>query len=336
MFWRLRVMSAALALVLALVGVALVTHFPLSAASDPNRFPSRPITLVVPLPAGGVSQRLADIIAPALARTLGVPVNVQLMPGESGATGTRHVAKAAADGYTLLVAPSTLLLLDPDILPQAGFEPERDLDPLILAIRAPVVLVVHHHVPATTVPELVRHMNETTPVTFGASGRGSINDLVAGEFFRAAGVKGSMVYFQGGGAVLPALTAGQVHASFQDPSLIRPAVERSQIRTLAVTGSLSSGMLPDVPTFAELGLPQMDAYTWQAVIAPPGLPSSVRRTLEQALRAALLDRAVMNRLEAGGSEVVAAGSRQIERILAGERRRWREIMTSDGGHSVTR
>ncbi|GGF77059.1 lipoprotein [Azorhizobium oxalatiphilum] len=322
--------SRFLLLLALIVGVTGLTLGPSWTARDSTRFPSQPITLVVPLPPGGVSQRLADVLAPALSRSLGAPVNVYSIAGESGARGARYVAQATPDGHTLLVTPSTLLLLDPAIVTNAGFSPQRDLDPLIMAVRSPLVLVVRSELAVTSLAEFAAYLRTQPDTSFGASGRGSINDLVAGEFLRTIGANGRLAYFQGGGAVVPALLAGDIQASFQAPSLVADAVARGEVRALAVTGSVPSPLLPNVPTFAESGMPQMDAYTWQAVAAPAGLPPSVRDALELALRIALLEHGVMGQLQTNGLEVVASGSRQISRVLATERRRWLEIMTSDG------
>lgn len=324
---------AAVRLLVAGLAGALLWTAPLAAqtsAAARASYPARPITLIVPLPSGGVSQRLADILAPALAQTLGVPVEVKSMPGESGALGARYVAGAAPDGYTLLIAPSTLLLLDANILPSVGFSPQKDLDPLVMAVRSPTVLVIHHSVPATSVTEFVAYLKQHPDVAFGASGRGSINDLIAGEFFRQTGTRGHMAYFEGGGAVMPALVSGQVLASFQDAALVVNAASTGAVRTLALTGTESSPLLPNVPTFNALGIPQMDAYTWQAIAAPAGLPANVRHVLENALRAALLNPVATTRLQSNGWEVVAASSRQLQRVITDERRRWRDLMQADG------
>ncbi len=299
-------------------------------------FPKRAITLVVPRPAGGMSERLAELLAPPLSRAFGVPVNIRLMPGDMGGEGARYVVAAPADGYTLMVAPSTLLLFDPTTLPNLGFVPERDLDPVLLAIRMPTVLVVQPAVAARSLSKLEAEIRAKPDLVFGASAKGSINDLLAAEMFRRARMPRNITYLGGGGAVEAALLKGQVQASFQEASISADDIDRALVRALAITGDERSPRLPGVPTFAELGAPEMNVFTWQAVVAPAGLKEDVRAALENGLKTALLDRTVVTAMQAIGAEVVAAGSRQLSRVLTEERVRWRELGTADPYSATTR
>lgn len=293
-----------------------------------QEFPKRAITLVVPRPAGGMSERLATLLAPPLSRTLSVPVDVRIMPGDMGGVGARYVVSSPPDGYTLMVTPSTLVLFDPATLPDLGFSPERDLDPVLLAIRMPAVLVVNPSVPARSFTELEEHLKSSPAFLFGASARGSINDVLAAIMFQRAGTARHIRYLDGGGNVQPALLAGTVQASFQEAALVAEDIDRGAVRALAITGENRSPRLPAVPTFGEVGAPEMNVFTWQAIVAPAGLKEDVRAVLENALRTALLDRSVVNAMTGIGAEVVAGGSRQLARVLKEERVRWRELNTT--------
>ncbi len=285
--------------------------------------PPRPVTLVVPVPPGGVTMRLAEILAPALSRVMKAPVVIETIIGDSGGAGSRHVVNAPPDGTTLLVAPSALLLFDPAIRPERKFNPEHDLDPLIMAIRAPLVLAIDPAIPAADLQAFIAYLRANPgTVTFAATAQGSINDLALREFWHDTGTSGQVSYVPSSGTILADLVARKTQAAFLDVGLLAPAVAKGQLRPLAASGDVHV-LLPGVPTFAAAGLQDMDSYTWQAVAVPMGMRPELRQALEQNLREALLDRATVSALQADGSEVVAADSRQIARLLQKERKRWR-------------
>ncbi len=287
--------------------------------------PGRPITLVVPVPAGGVTMRLAEILAPALSRVMKVPVVISTMTGENGGVGSRFVVSAPADGNTLLIAPSALLLFDPSNRPERKFNPEHDLDPLIMAIRAPLVLAVDLALPVTDLNSFIAYLQmHPGKVVFGATAPGSINDLALRQFWHDTGTSGTTAYTPSSARILGELVARKVQAAFLDVGVVAPAVAANQLRILAANGDVRA-LLPHVPSFTEQGLPEMTSYTWQAVAAPVGMRPEVRRALEQGLREALLDRAVISALQASGSEVVASSSRQLARVLHEERERARAL-----------
>lgn len=295
--------------------------------------PGRPITLVVPVPAGGVTMRLADALAPALSRVMKVPVVISTMTGENGGVGSRHVINAAPDGTTLLIAPSALLLFDPANRPERKFNPEHDLDPLIMAIRAPLVLAVAPALPVTDLASFVAYLKaHPREVVFGATAPGSINDMALRQFWHDTGTSGVTAYTPSSARILGEMVARKVQAAFLDVGVVVPAVRTQDLRILAANGDVRA-LLPDVPSFAEQGLTEMNSYTWQAVAAPKGLRPEVRRALEQGLREALLDRAVISELQSTGSEVVASSSRQLARVLHEERERARALLAPAVGQA---
>lgn len=287
--------------------------------------PGRPITLVVPVPAGGVTMRLAEALAPALSRVMKVPVVISTMTGENGGVGSRYVVSAPPDGSTLLIVPSGLLLFDPANRPERKFNPETDLDPLIMAIRAPLVLAVDPALPVTDLKSFIAYLKAHPRKTkFAAAAAGSINDMALRQFWHDTDTSGSVAYIPSSARILEEMLARKVEAAFLDVGVVAQAVAAKKVRILASNGD-TRALLPDVPTFADEGLPNMSSYTWQAVAAPVGLPPDVRQDLEQGLRAALLDRSVVTALEASGSEVVASTARQLTRVLQEERKRARAL-----------
>lgn len=287
--------------------------------------PGRPITLVVPVPAGGVTMRLAEVLAPALSRVMKVPVVISTITGENGGVGSRYVISAPPDGRTLLVAPSGLLLFDPTNRPERKFNPEHDLDPLIMAIRAPLVLAVDPSLPVSDLKDFIAYLKaHPKQVSFSATAAGAINDMALRQFWKDTATSGKLDYTPSSARILEAMLAGKVQAAFLDVGVVMPAVEAKKVRILAANGD-TRALLPNVPTFAAQGLPDMDSYTWQAVAAPMGLRPEVRQALEDGLREALLDRAVVSALQASGSEVVASTARQLKRVLREERARARAL-----------
>lgn len=295
-------------------------------------YPDRPITIVVSVPANGVSMRIATALAAGLTRVLSVPVDVSSRPGENGFLGARSVVKAPPDGYTLLLGPSSFFLFDFSVSPDAGYVPERDLDVILMAVRAPYVLAVHPSVPARTVKDFIAYMKSRPGgVDFAARWPGSINDLLTAQFWAASGTAGRMTYMADVQALRSALEAGTISAAFQNAGDIAGEVQAGRLRAIAVTSDARSPLFSGVPTFTEAELPGLDAFTWQAIAAPVGLPPDVRKKLESALRTALLDRTVMATLDGLGSEVAAMDSRQFARTLADARRRWRSLLLPGAG-----
>lgn len=290
--------------------------------------PGRPITLVVPVPAGGVTMRLAEVLAPALSRVMKVPVVISTMTGENGGVGSRYVVNAPPDGTTLLIAPSGLLLFDPANRPERKFNPETDLDPLIMAIRAPLVLAVDPALPPKDLKSFIAYLKANPrKISFGATAAGAINDMALRQFWNDTGTSGAVTFIPSSARILEEMLARKIEAAFLDVGVVAQAVADKKVRILASNGD-TRALLPDVPTFADEGLPDMDSYTWQAVAAPVGLPPDVRQALEQGLRAALLDRSVVSALQASGSEVVASTARQLTRVLQEERKRARALATA--------
>lgn len=319
---RARALSCAV-----LIAVLLLAGGALISGARAQGYPDRPITIVVSVPANGVSMRIATALAAGLTRVLSVPVQVSSRPGENGFLGARSVVQAPPDGYTLLLAPSSFFLFDYAVSPDAGYVPERDLDVILMAVRAPYVLAVHPSVPARTVKDFIAYMKSRPgTVDFGARWPGSINDLLTAQFWAASGTTGRMTYMADVQALRSALEAGTIAAAFQNTGDIGPEVEMGKLRAIAVTSDTRTPLFSKTPTFTEEELPGLDAFTWQAIATPVGLPPDVRKRLESALRTALLDRTVMATLEGLGSEVAAMDSRQFARTLADARRRWRSLL----------
>jgi len=292
--------------VLVTVAVGMVCAAgPAEAAST---YPERPVRVVVPLAPGGTVDLVARLIAKGLTKELGQTVIVENKPGSSGLIGTREVAQAAPDGYTLLAVANTFISA-PAFLPNAGYDPLKDFEPISQTCQIPMVLVAHPSVPQRTVAELIdRARTHPGEISFASSGVGSTGYIAAELFSRQAGIKMLSVPYKGNAQALTDVVGGQVMTMFDQVSTSGPHIMTGKLRALAVTTSTRSLMLPDVPTVAESGLPGYEDVTFNALLAPVGTPDTVIARLHQAISRVLAQPAVQDQLAKQGIEVKVSES----------------------------
>jgi tripartite-type tricarboxylate transporter receptor subunit TctC len=305
---------AALAIGLALTGQALA-------------WPTKPVTVVVPFPAGGSTDTLARAIAPKLNEKFGQPFVVDNKPGATGTIGATFVKRAAPDGHTLLVTSLGPLVIAPHLIKNVPYDATKDFDFLTVAVQAPNVLVVPAASPFKSLADVIAaHKAKPGTVTFASSGNGSSDHLTAELFWQQIGVQGVHVPYKGGAPAISDLLGGQVDASFQNINAIVDHVKAGKLRALAITSEKRSSLLPDVPTLAEAGVKGVDVYSWQAVVAPKGLPADVRTQLHAAIVAALNDPQVRQRFTSIGFEVVANTPEQFAAFQQKEFARWKQVI----------
>jgi tripartite-type tricarboxylate transporter receptor subunit TctC len=296
----------------------------------------RPIRLVVPFPAGGATDAVARLLAPALSAALGgQTVVVENRAGGGGIPAADHAAKAAPDGHTLLVATSSIHSTQPAVNPGTlPFDPERDFTPLgLIAVSPSLVLVSASAVPARTLPEFVAWAKARPgAVNYGSSGVGTIPHLNAALFDALAGTGMVHVPYRGTGPVYAELRRGDVHLVMDVPSTAAPHLQAGAVRALAQTGSGPTPLAPGVPTLAEAGLPGggFASETWFGLFGPAGLPAPVAARLAAALREALADPALRERFLAIGAEVRAEGPEALAMMASEERARWVEAIRRHG------
>ena len=313
----------------AALGATLLSLVPLLAAGPARAetFPDRPVTVVVPFPAGGSTDTLARAMGAELQKTWGQTVIVDNRPGATGTLGTSQVKRAAPDGYTLLVSSLGPFVIAPHLLKAVQYDALKDIDLLTVAVQAPNVLVVPASSPLKTVKDVVDTLKkEPGKMTFASSGNGSSDHLTAELFWLQTGTTGLHVPYKGGAPAISDLLGGQVEASFQNVNAVLPHILCGKLRALAVTGDKRSAVLPNVPTLSESGIKGADVYSWQGVAAPKGLPPAVRAQIHLALVAALNEPSVKQKFSDIGIETVANTPEQAQAFQKTEYARWKQVI----------
>jgi tripartite-type tricarboxylate transporter receptor subunit TctC len=283
------------------LAIGLACAAPPAQAED--RFPSKPIRIVVPVSPGGTVDLVARLVAKGLSEDLGQSVVVENRPGASGMVGTREVARSAPDGYTLLASANTFVSV-PEFVPNAGYDPVKDFMPVTQTVQIPMVLVAHPSVPQKTVKELIeRARAHPGEISFGSSGVGSTGYIAAELFSKQAGIKMLSVSYKGNSQALTDLVGGQVMVMFDQVSTSGPYALAGKLNALGVTTSTRSKMLPDVPAIAESGLPGFEDDTFNAIFAPAGTPAPILARLHDAIAKVLNRPEVTAQLAKQGVEV---------------------------------
>lgn len=288
----------------AVIGTAMVAASPALLAQE-TAYPARPIKLVVAFGPGSVNDAMARELAKTLYNELGQPVIVENKPGAGGVVGTDYVAKSAPDGYTLGFGTSSQLVMNVGLQKSLPFDVERDLTPIGLVSRTPLALAVPAS-GANSLAELVKQAkSKSQPMTYSSSGVGSINHIAGAAFARAAGVELMHVPYKGAATAAADLAAGRVDMMLVTLPSMAGLVDQGKIKVLANGIKQRGASTPNVPTFAEAGLPSFEGYTWNNLFAPAGTSAAVIAKLNAALNKALRD-----------PQVVQFAQRQTAEILA--------------------
>ena len=317
---------ATLALVLALTAVTAGT----SAHAAQSAYPSRPIRLIVPFSPGGSADNLARTMQPALSAALGQSVILDNRGGASGVIGTELVARAAADGYTLLLITTTHTV-NPSLLKKLPYDTIKDFSPISLAASQPNILAVHPSVPAKSVKELVAYArSKSAHLTYASGGSGSSPHL-SGELFRlVAGIDLTHVPFKGSGPGVTALLGGQVTMMFAGPLTFEAHIKSGKLRALAVADRNRSSVLRDLPTMAEAGFPGVETGTWFGLLGPAGTPPAITQTVHEAVVKVMAEPEMNARLMAQGVDIVGAGPHEFGKIIRDEVDKWAKLVKRAG------
>ena len=292
-------------------------------------WPDKPVTLLVPFPPGGASDWIARAIAPKLQEKFGGSFIVDNKAGATGTIGAGMVAKAPADGHTLLVASLGPYVIAPHLLTKVPYDALKDFDYISVAVQAPNVLVVPASSPFKTMQQVIAHLKANPDkMTFASSGNGSSDHLTAELFWLQTGTTGVHVPYKGGGPVMTDLLGAQVDASFMNINTAMPQIQAGKLRALSITSAKRSPVLPNVPTLEELGIKDCNVYSWQAVAGPKGLPTDLKNKISQAIAAGLNEPTLKAKLLELGFEVVASTPEQFATYQASEFARWKKLIES--------
>jgi tripartite-type tricarboxylate transporter receptor subunit TctC len=318
-------MSFAKRIALALAGLAF------AGAAAAQQYPERPVTIVVPFTPGGSSDITARTVAAKLQESLGQTFVIDNKPGANGGLGATYVKNAKPDGYTLFVGSIGVFSINQVLYKNLGYETARDFDLLSVAVRTPNALVTRADFPANTMKEFVEYVKKNPgKVSFASSGTGSSDHLTAALFWQKTGTSGIHVPYKGGSAAHMDLIAGNADCSFQNLGSITQHVKGGKMKLLAVTGSARDPSVPNVPTLTEAGIPGIEVYSWQAFVAPKGLPANVKARLQPALVAAIKNPDTVKKFNDIGFEVVGSSPAEFDKFLAEEVARWKQVVEQGG------
>lgn len=295
------------------------------AQSDARRYPERPVRLIVPYAPGGSSDIIARLFGQRLAETFGQTFVVDNRPGAGGMLGTALLAKASGDGYTLILQdmPHTI---NPAVH-KVPYDPLKDFTPITLVARAPQWLFVHPGVSAKSVKELiVLARAEPGKLKIGSAGNGSGTHLMAELFMRGAGIDLTHAPYKGAGPAVAAAVAGEMNAVFTSMPAALAFVQSGRLRPIGVTTAQRHASHPEVPTFAESGLPNMVLHHWFGFMGPAGLPRSVQAALLRALGAAMKTPEVTERYRLLTIEAATTTPEEFGELIKADLARWDKVV----------
>lgn len=308
-----------------LAGASVVMH---AAAQS---YPDKPIRMVSPYAAGGGSDTLARILGQKLFEAWGQPVVVDNRPGGGGIIGAETVARATADGYTLLVTPSAVLTINPHLYSSLRYDTFKDFAPVTMATNSPYFLVVHPKIPAANVKELIAYAKANpSKLNYSSSGSGSSTHLAGVLFNNMAGVDIVHIPYKGAAPAIVDLLAGNIQMRFSSVVPVLPHVKSGRLRGIAISSMKRYGPLPDMPTISESGLPGYVVESFYAVVAPAGTPRAIIARLNAELVRNLKSPEVAAHMAADGAEVIGSTPDELATALRDDYARWAKPVRDSG------
>ncbi|WP_298212364.1 tripartite tricarboxylate transporter substrate binding protein [Acidovorax sp.] len=307
--------------------VALAATAATSVSAQTADWPSKTLRIVVPYPPGGSSDIIARSISQVLSEVLKQSVIVENKPGANGNLGADFVAKAAPDGYTMLLCDVGALAISPSVYTKLSFDPSKDLRGVTMLAYSPHLLVVHPSVPVSNLKELIAY-SKKNELNFAVTATGSAPHLAGVALERASGARWQYIPYKGGVTAIQDTVAGQTQVLMNGMLATLPQVQNGKLKVLGVSKATRMPLIGDVPTIAEQGVPGYESGTWQGVLLPRGTPEAVVQKLNKALITAIRAPEIRSRLAGQGAEVVTMTPAEQEQFFAKERARWASVVTA--------
>jgi tripartite-type tricarboxylate transporter receptor subunit TctC len=317
--------------IFAVLLTALAAMFGISAGAAAQDYPSKPIKIVVPTPPGGIADILARQVGQKIGENTGATVVVENKSGATGQVAAQFVAKSPPDGYTIFIGYHSTHAMLQHLVAKLPYDPDKDFVPVIYLALAPNILVVNPSVPARSVQELIGYAKANPgKLTFASQGIGSTGHLGGEQFKQSAAIDISHVPYRGAAPALQDLIAGQVSMMFDVVPLSKEHIAAGKVRALAVATKQRVPALPDVPTMAEAGLPDVEAGAWWGLLFPAGTPPHIVEWLNREAKRALSAPDVRARLEDQGMTLYLGTPAEFADHIATETKRWGEVIRKAG------
>lgn len=315
---------------LLLVVVAMSSGSLMTAGAEAQSYPGRPIRMVIPFPPGGSLDITMRVIAPKMGEIMGQNVILDSRPGADGNIGTEIVARAPADGYTVLIH-AVPLTVSPSLRSKLPFDVNKDFIPVSLLTASPHVLVAHPSVPAKSLKELLA-IAKANPgkLTYASAGNGSNLHMAAELLNSLTGSKMLHVVYKGGGPALVAVLSGETDLSYLNIAAIMAYAKSGRLRAIAITSAQRSQLMPDVPTIAESGVPGYEFTSWAAALVPAGTPGNVVNALYQGFAKALRSPEAEKRFAEQGAVIVASPPDEFAKFFKAEIAKWAKVVKEIG------
>ena len=294
-------------------------------------WPNRPITMIVPFAPGGSTDAIARIVAEGMRHSLGQPLVIENRGAAGGSVGTQAVARAPADGYTIGMGSASTMAINPNVYRRLSYDVARDLTPIVELAEVPNIMAINASLPAADMAAFIAFARgKSQPLAYGSAGIGSVAHLMGEQFSRATGVPLVHVPYRGMGAALTDAVAGQVQVIFDNLPTTLPLVLGGQLRALAVSSPRRLADLPDVPTFAELGLADLDWRAFFGLVAPAGTPETVIAKLNAAANSALVAPTIEASLKQLQAQPVGGTPETFRALIARENARHKATAAAAG------
>lgn len=294
-----------------------------------QEYPTRPLRLIVPFPPGGGTDLVARQLAQRLAGELGQPVVADNRGGANGIVGAQQAANAAPDGYTLLLAASSVLVFNPILYSKISYDPVRSFAPVTLLTKQPMLVAINLDLPARNLQEFLAYAR-SRPGQLNFAGAGTATSMPVYQLNRLAGVTMQEIPYAGGGPALAALLAGHVQMMTFSLGTHYPQVQAGKIRGIAVTSLTRSAIAPELPTVAESGFPGFEAGSWNGLVAPAGTPREIVDRLHRAALAAMSQPDLRELFGKQGIEIVTSTPAEFGRFARDELQRWQKVAQDAG------